>query len=100
MKPNRVEANIFGSDYTITGDASEEYIRSITLYVDKKMRELAKVFPKASSEKLAVLVAINITDELFQHKENIHATTEEMTQAYDEKAKKLISMIDQRLIGD
>lgn len=100
MKPNRVEANIFGSDYTITGDASEEYIRSITLFVDKKIRELAKAFPNASKEKLAVLAAINIADEFFQYKENFLSSKDEISEVYEEKTKKLISMIDQRLIGD
>lgn len=99
-KSNRVEARIFGSEYTIVGDASEEYILSITFYVDKKMRELAKVFPTASPEKIAVLAAINIADELFQYKENSSHLTQEIANTYESKAKKLISMIDKKLIGE
>ncbi len=99
--PNKVEANIYGVDYTIAGDASEEYIRSITVYVDNRMRELSKVFPNASPLKLAVLTAINITDELFQMKETpVSQSNPELETAYKEKAQKLISMIDKSLIGD
>ncbi len=99
-KTNRVEAKIFGSEYIIAGDASEEYILSITLYVDKKMRELAKSFPTASPEKIAVLAAINIADELFQYKETSSHLNEELASVYEKKAKKLISMIDKKLIGE
>ncbi len=97
--PTRVEANIYGSDYTIAGDASEEYIRSITLYVDARMRELAKVFPQAPPLKLAVLAAINITDEMFQNKE-IPKGNPEVEAVYEQKARKLISMLDKSLIGE
>lgn len=99
-KSNRVEAKIFGSEYVITGDASEEYIRSITFYVDKKMRELAKSFPTASPEKIAVLAAINIADELFQYKETSSHVNQELASTYESKARKLISMIDKKLIGE
>lgn len=98
---NKVEANIFGADYTIAGDASEEYIRSITVYVDGRMRELAKVFPGASPLKLAVLAAINITDEMFQLKETTAPETDpKVVSVYEEKTQKLISMIDKSLIGE
>ncbi len=99
MKPNRVEVSIFGSDYTIIGEASEAYILSIALFVDKKMQELSKAFPNVSKEKLAVLAAINITDEFFQYKEQNLFTQNEIEEIYQEKTKKLISMIDQSLIG-
>lgn len=99
-KVNRVEARIFGSEYVITGEASEEYILSITFYVDKKMRELAKSFPTASPEKIAVLAAINIADELFQYKEASSHASHELVSTYEAKAKKLISMIDRKLIGE
>ncbi|MCB1177034.1 MAG: cell division protein ZapA [Leptospiraceae bacterium] len=98
---SRVEANIFGSDYTIAGDASEEYIRSITVFVDNKMRELAKVLPNASALKIAVLTAINITDEMFQLKESPDSEyNAKIVHEYNEKTKKLISMLDKSLIGD
>jgi cell division protein ZapA (FtsZ GTPase activity inhibitor) len=65
------------------------------------MRELSKVFPNASPLKLAVLSAINITDELFQLKEApVSKANPELEIAYKEKTQKLISMIDKSLIGD
>jgi cell division protein ZapA len=97
-KLNRVEANIYGESYTITGEESEEYIRSITYFVDSKMQELSEIFPNVSKLKLAVLVAVNITDELFQLKEiPINA---EIVSEYENRTKQLISMLDKGIVGD
>jgi len=97
-KLNRVEANIYGESYTITGEASEEYIRSITYFVDSKMTELAEIFPNASKLKLAVLAAVNITDELFQLKEI--PVNAEIVSEYENRAKRLISMLDKGIVGE
>ena len=63
---NRVKVNINGEDYYIKGTVPEEYIKRVVKYVDKKMYELESKHPNLSRSKLAVLTAINITDELFK----------------------------------
>lgn len=63
---NRVKVNINGEDYYIKGTVPEEYIKRVAKYVDKKMYELESKHPNLSRSKLAVLTAINITDELFK----------------------------------
>ncbi len=94
----KVELKIFGQDYIIAGEASEEYIRSLGLFVNSKMEELSKVFPNANPVKLAVLAAVNIADELFQMKEV--PMNAEVVSMYEEKTKMLISMLDKGLIGE
>lgn len=39
-KKTRVTVEIMGQQYTMLGEAPEEYLHSIALHVDKKMREL------------------------------------------------------------
>lgn len=63
-KKNRVVVDIYGEEYIIKGDATQEYITMIAKYVDKKMRQIANRDPRLSPTKVAVLVALNITDEL------------------------------------
>ncbi|NLL98540.1 MAG: cell division protein ZapA [Tepidanaerobacter sp.] len=63
---NRVKVNINGEDYYIKGTVPEEYIKRVAKYVGKKMYELESKHPNLSRSKLAVLTAINITDELFK----------------------------------
>jgi cell division protein ZapA len=68
-KETRVE--IYGRNYTILGDASEEYTMQLASYVDKKMEEIVHQTSTISTLNLAILVALNIADELFQLRDQI-----------------------------
>ena len=59
---------IYGSDYTIKGDIDEEYIARLAEFVDIKMKEIADQTKIASTQRLAVLTALYIADELFSTK--------------------------------
>jgi len=80
---NRVKVNINGEDYYIKGTASEDYIKRVAKYVDKKMYELEQKYTNLSRTKLAVLAAINIADELFRLKQEY----EEFLTTFDASAK-------------
>lgn len=67
-KINRIKVKINGEDYYIKGPGSEEYIRGVASYVDKKMVDLSRNHQNLSAAKIAVLAALNITDELFRLK--------------------------------
>ncbi len=61
------EVEIFGTSYTVKGDEDPEYVQSLARYVDEKMRALQKKSPSTvSAQKIAVLAAVNIADELFK----------------------------------
>jgi cell division protein ZapA len=70
-KKKETKVEIFGRSYTILGDAEEEYTTQLACYVDQKMRELADKTSTVSSLNLAILVALNISDELFSLREQI-----------------------------
>ena len=60
-----VEVEIYGSRYVIKGDAEPEYVRDLARYVDERMRALARKGPASMTpQKLAVLAAFNMADEL------------------------------------
>jgi len=59
----RTTVNINGLDYVVKGEAPE-YIEMLASYVDNKMRQANQKFPHFSQEKIAVLTALNIADEL------------------------------------
>lgn len=61
-----VTVNIFGEEYPIRGEADTEYIMQVASYLDGKMREVAEKNSNKSPAKVAILAALNITDELFQ----------------------------------
>ena len=66
MTTNKINVNIFGSEYVLKADQNQEYIIKIANYVDQKMKEIDKTQTISSNLKIAILAALNITDELFQ----------------------------------
>jgi cell division protein ZapA len=61
------KVTIFGNEYQVQASEDPGYIEKIARYVDGKMRELQSRSTISSSTKIAILVAMNIADEL--HKE-------------------------------
>ena len=63
---NRTTVEIFGRRFELRAAEPSEHLEELARYVDKRMRELAEVSPHVDTAKLAVLTALNITDELFR----------------------------------
>ncbi|HHU69923.1 MAG TPA: cell division protein ZapA [Thermoanaerobacterales bacterium] len=80
---HRVKVTINGEEYFIKGSMPPEHIKMIADYVDQKMSKLAEMNPYLSTSKVAVLAALNITDELFK-----------ITQEYEEFLKLLEEVKD------
>ena len=93
---SKVRVSIFGNTYTIQGDASPEYIDSLSRYLNAKMEEVADAIPSANSMQLAILAALNIADEYFQLKDIQKNTSTDI----EKRANALISMLEEGIIGD
>jgi len=68
---SNVSVNIFGSTYDIKGSEQREYILKIANYVDENMTRISKHYTQYSSVMMAVLAAVQITDELYKKDEVI-----------------------------
>jgi cell division protein ZapA len=64
------KVTIFGNDYRIQASENPEYIEQIARYVDGKMRELQGRSTVSSTTKIAILVAMNIADDLHRERRN------------------------------
>ena len=93
---NVIPVEIFGRDYKIRGHADKNYIREMAKYVDDKMKELASSASLPSQDRLAILVALNIADELFQEK----AKSSETISAVEQRANRLIALLDESLLAE
>jgi cell division protein ZapA len=85
-----VKVNIFGTDYMIKGDAGAEHIRGIAEYLNQKMQEIHKSGMIKSSLKVAILAALNITDEYFKNREDM---TKQLD-AYERRIQKFIDLLE------
>lgn len=83
----KVVVNIFGSEYTIVGESSEEYITYLAQKIDETMREIGKSNGKYSTTMIAVLTALNMADFLYKAQEEASIILDE-----NEKMKAEISV--------
>ena len=65
MEKNVVSVKIYGQEYNITGDKSREHIIKVADHVDQKMKEISQAFSAGPLSSIAVLSAVNISDEYF-----------------------------------
>lgn len=62
-----IEIEIFGQVFRIAaGDASEAYLQRLASYVDERMQSIAETTKSASFNRMAVLTALNIADDLLK----------------------------------
>ena len=84
---------IFGQTYNIKGEADSDYILELAGYVDTQMKEIAKKHPKSSSNKISILAALNIANEVFKLKEKEKNTN----LLLEEKTKVLVEILDKEV---
>jgi len=89
-----VTVNIFGADYAIRSGADSEYIRKVAAHVDALMREIASRVSHVSATKIAVLAALQITDELFSERNMSESDRRQLS----ERTEDLLSRLDQTLL--
>ncbi|MEC7119759.1 MAG: cell division protein ZapA [Pseudomonadota bacterium] len=62
---NNVELKIFDRSYTLACEAQQaDALKAAARYIDSKLREARSAMPRVESERLAVLVALDICQEL------------------------------------
>ena len=69
MENNKVKIRIYGQEYTIVGERSQDEIIKAAQYVDERMQFIGRNSNLGSTTSLAVLSAVNIADEIFSIKE-------------------------------
>ena len=88
---NQIKITIFGQEYSVKAPADPTYIKKIAEYVDTKMREVQSGFNSTqSSNRIAILSAMNITDELFNARKKGDSDDNDI----EEKITSLIELID------
>ena len=82
----KVPVKIFGQGYTITGDKSEVEILEIAEYVDRQIRDICKAVTDRSTANLAILGAINITEDYFDLQKRMENLEQECVRLRDDNA--------------
>ena len=71
IKAKVVKVKIAGQDYVIRSTAGQKYLEKVAKYVNEKMEEIkASGIDDSQQLRIAILAAMNITDELFIYKKD------------------------------
>jgi len=68
MDKKSIKVRIFGSEYPLRGE-SEEFTRRVATYVDEMITTIHDKIPEQPTLTVAVLSALNITEDLFKERE-------------------------------
>ena len=69
LNPKVLKVKILGQDYVVRSSAGQKYLNEVSAYVNEKMEEImASGIDDSQQLRIAVLAAMNITDELFSYK--------------------------------
>jgi cell division protein ZapA len=63
-----IRVKIFGSEYPLRGE-SEDFTRRVASYVDEMINTIHTKIPEQPTLTVAVLSALNITEDLFKERE-------------------------------
>lgn len=98
----RAKVELMGRHYTLKGDVDPEYMVTLARYVDSKIAELKQLAQGQDPLRLALLVSLNLADELFQERHNHEGQPfdQEQLSRLEEKARGLITMLEKGIIGE
>jgi cell division protein ZapA len=85
-----VTVEIAGQRFPIRSGLDERYVAELAAYVDQKMRAAAKVAPESDTLGLAILVALNIADDVFRARQQQSTSHGEI----NERALQLEQLVD------
>ena len=83
------KVTIFGDQYTLVSDESQDSILESATLLDSLMKDIAEKSKIADAKKVAVLAALRIANSL------VH--TESVVEAYANKEQRLTDFVDQAL---
>jgi cell division protein ZapA len=86
---------IMGHDYPLEANSGDDlYVNRLAQFVEERMKEIKDESNVVDSYKLAVMAAMNISDELF----HIRDAKGSNSQVFETKADELIKFLDAALV--
>ncbi|MBQ8507314.1 MAG: cell division protein ZapA [Clostridia bacterium] len=83
MQKIKTTVRIAGKEYAISTYDSEAYVQEVAAWVNRKMKELSEA-TKLPAGQLAVLAAVNATDDMMKSRDEIRRLKQELEAAKTE----------------
>lgn len=66
MAAQQYPIEVFGQSFTVTSEKSEQHVKMVAAYVDRKMRERARTSKTIMPLRVAIMTALDIAEEVFE----------------------------------
>jgi cell division protein ZapA len=97
-KPKTLDVTIMGRNYKVAcGDDEREGLLAAVAHLDEKMNEIKGAGKVASVERIAVMAALNIADELLQSRSNVARASGFDIDALKRKMNSMQALLDEVL---
>lgn len=93
MAANTTRVEIFGVAYSLKGGQEDGDLIGLAAEVDRRMRELAEKTGSPDPGKLAILVALNLADELARCSERAAGERGEIESRVAELSERLVEVL-------
>ena len=93
MERIKTTVRIGGRDYTLTGVASEDHMKRVAVFVDRKMEELT-LSTRLPQPMIAVLTAMNIADDLIKAQDENTRLRKELLEARSVPGRKAAALAE------
>lgn len=93
MPPKVVQIEVHGQTYPIKTELDPKYVQELAEFVETRMALAARSSPSSDAVGLAILTALNITDEFFRARSALANKSGALTA----RAEALEKMVDQAL---
>ena len=90
MAKRLVQLHIGGQRYSVKSDADETYVRVLAGHVDEQLQEVGQSSRAVPTQKLLVLAALTIADELFSERRK----RAELKRRVKEKSQEVLAYLD------
>ena len=87
------QVEIFGQTYNVRAEGDSTYIHDLARFVDSRMKEVAERTATVDTTKIAILAALNISDDLYQREK----TKKDNPSDAIARAERLIQKLDAAL---
>lgn len=84
------EVSILNQKFVLKSDADERYVQKVADYLNKKLHDIMNNSKSVSTLNVALLAALNVTDDFFRIREK----NKESHVSLEQKLKELVTFID------
>ena len=92
-EPKVVQVEVHGQTYPIKTELDPKYVEDLASFVEARMAMAARSSPSSDAVGLAILTALNITDEFFRTRSALNASSGNLTA----RAEAIEKIVDQAL---